>query len=131
MHVDVDLDLAFGGSAKDAAQCEVIQRAFRAAASVRRGSDKLRVGIADRDGFLLATGVLHGYSQAAMFAELLRRLGYNELLPRNARSLFECDLALVESAGTAGQPASALPQQMLDVDSSLAPASDTKPTDPP
>jgi hypothetical protein len=73
--------------------------------------------------------VLHGYSQATMFAELLRRLGYNELLPRTAKSLFDCDLAFVAAAGTTAEPVPALPQQILDVDGVLTPTPDKPPDD--
>jgi len=52
----------------------LVARAYEMARNVTsRCQEGLRVGIVDRAGMISAEGVLRGYSQATVFAELLRR----------------------------------------------------------
>jgi hypothetical protein len=96
----------------------LVARAYDMARGVTcRSSESLRVGIVDRSGAMTAEGVLRGYSQATVFAELLRKVGYQELLPRTAQRMCECHVAFL-APGTAGEamPQSILPQGVLDLD---------------
>ena len=96
----------------------LVARAYDMARGVTcRSSEALRVGIVDRSGAMSAEGVLRGYSQATVFAELLRKIGYQELLPRTAQRICECHVAFVapHSVGEA-LPQSILPQSVLDLD---------------
>ena len=82
-----------------------------------RCTEALRVGIVDRTGTMVAEGVLRGYTQASVFGEMLRKMGYQELLPRTAQRICECHVAYMAppSADDArAQPL--LPQTVLDVD---------------
>jgi hypothetical protein len=94
----------------------LVQRAYDVARSVRSQSGPLDVGIVNGSGVLLARGVLKGYSQVSMFAELVRRAGFQELLPRTAQRLCRCDVAFLETIDgeVAMQPV--LSQDILDVD---------------
>lgn len=96
----------------------LVARAFEMARNVTSHSrDLLRVGIVDRAGIMSAEGVLRGYGQASVFAELLRKIGYQEMLPRTAQRLCECHVAFVAPAARHGAaPQSVLPQTVLDVD---------------
>lgn len=96
------------------AQVAQLRRAFDIARGIRGSSTQLEIAVLDRSGILVATGKLLGYSQAAMFAEMMRRLGYDELLPRTAERLCKCSLAFME-AHDAGCD-SVLPQHILDLD---------------
>lgn len=96
----------------------MVARAYEMARKViSRSAEGLRVGIVDRGGVLTAEGVLRGYSQASVFAELLRKVGYQELLPRTAQRICECHVAFIAppSAGEAS-PQPNLPQAVLDSD---------------
>jgi hypothetical protein len=96
----------------------LVARAYDMARGVTcRSSEALRVGIVDRSGTMTAEGVLRGYSQATVFAELLRKVGYQELLPRTAQRMCECHVAFL-APGSAGEamPQSILPQGVLDLD---------------
>jgi hypothetical protein len=82
-----------------------------------RCTEALRVGIVDRTGTMVAEGVLRGYTQASVFGEMLRKMGYQELLPRTAQRICECHVAYM--APTSVEDARAqplLPQTVLDVD---------------
>lgn len=96
----------------------LVARAYEMARQVMsRSSEGLRVGIVDKTGMLSAEGVLRGYSQASVFAELLRKVGYQELLPRTAQRICECHVAFIAPASAAEavqQPS--LPQNVLDSD---------------
>lgn len=96
----------------------LVARAHEVARSVRcRSSEVLRVGIVNSAGVIGAEAVLRGYSQASVFAELMRKIGYQELLPRTAQRLCECHAAFVAPA-TQGEarPQPVLPQAVLDFD---------------
>jgi hypothetical protein len=96
----------------------LVARAYDMARGVTcRSAEALRVGIVDRTGTMNAEGVLRGYSQASVFAELLRKIGYQELLPRTAQRICECHVAFV-APGSVGEamPQSILPQSVLDLD---------------
>jgi hypothetical protein len=96
----------------------LVSRAYEMARAVTcRSAEALRVGIVDRSGTMTAEGVMRGYSQATVFAELLRKIGYQELLPRTAQRICECHVAFVapHSMGDA-MPQSILPQAVLDLD---------------
>ena len=94
-------------------------RAHEVARSVRCRSERgaARVGIVNSAGVIGAEAVLRGYSQASVFAELMRKIGYQELLPRTAQRLCECHAAFVAPA-TQGEarPQPVLPQAVLDFD---------------
>jgi hypothetical protein len=96
----------------------LVSRAYDMARGVTcRSAEALRVGIVDRAGAMSAEGVLRGYSQATVFAELLRKIGYQELLPRTAQRMCECHVAFVAPASIAEAiPQSILPQSVLDLD---------------
>ena len=96
----------------------LVSRAYEMARKVMsRSAEGLRVGIVDRTGTLTAEGVLRGYSQASVFAELLRKVGYQEMLPRTAQRMCECHVAFLapNSTGEAA-PQPQLPQAVLDSD---------------
>ena len=96
----------------------LVARAYDMARGVTcRSAEALRVGIVDSSGAMAANAVLRGYSQASVFAELMRKIGYQELLPRTAQRICECHVAFVapRSAGDAN-PQSILPQSVLDMD---------------
>ncbi|MDB5858991.1 MAG: hypothetical protein JWQ76_2680 [Ramlibacter sp.] len=96
----------------------LVARAYDMARGVTcRSAEALRVGIVDPSGAVTANGVLRGYSQATVFAELMRKIGYQELLPRTAQRICECHVAFV-APRTAGEanPQSILPQTVLDLD---------------
>lgn len=96
----------------------MVARAYEMARNVTcRSSEVLRFGIVDCDGVISAEGELHGYSQAAVFGELLRKVGYEEMLPRTAQRVCECHIGFIAppSRDHAGaQPP--LPQDVLDID---------------
>ena len=96
----------------------LVARAYDMARGVTcRSSEAMRVGIVDRNGTMTAEGVLRGYSQATVFAELLRKVGYQELLPRTAQRMCECHVAFVAPGSSAeAMPQSILPQSVLDMD---------------
>jgi hypothetical protein len=96
----------------------LVARAYEMARSVTsRCSEGLRVGIVDRAGIMSAEGVLRGYSQATVFAELLRKIGYQELLPRTAQRLCECHVAFIAPPSQqVARPQPILPQAVLDAD---------------
>ena len=74
----------------------LVARAYEMARGVTcRSSETLRVGIVDSSGAIAANAVLRGYSQAGVFAELMRKIGYQELLPRTAQRICECHVAFV------------------------------------
>lgn len=82
-----------------------------------RCKEGLRVGIVDRSGAMVAEGVLRGYTQASVFGEMLRKMGYQELLPRTAQRICECHVAFIAPPSpeeARAQPL--LPQSVLDVD---------------
>lgn len=82
-----------------------------------RCSEALRVGIVDRTGTMVAEGTLRGYTQASVFGEMLRKMGYQELLPRTAQRICECHVAYMAPPSkeeARAQPL--LPQTVLDVD---------------
>jgi hypothetical protein len=82
-----------------------------------RCAEGLRVGIVDRTGTMVAEGVLRGYTQASVFGEMLRKMGYQELLPRTAQRICECHVAYMAPPSldeARAQPL--LPQTVLDVD---------------
>ena len=96
----------------------LVARAYEMARGVTcRSSETLKVGIVDRYGAITAEGMLRGYSQATVFAELLRKVGYQELLPRTAQRMCECHVAFL-APGTSAEamPQSILPQGVLDLD---------------
>ena len=96
----------------------LVARAFDMARGVTcRSSEALRVGIVDSAGNLAANAVLRGYSQATVFAELMRKIGYQEMLPRTAQRMCECHVAFLAPRSTAeATPQSILPQAVLDLD---------------
>jgi hypothetical protein len=94
----------------------LIRRAYDVARSLRGNSEDLQVGIVDPTGVLLATGVLKGYRQAAMMAEMLRRVGFQELLPRTAQKLCDCDMGFVGPADGVAEAQPVLSQEILDVE---------------
>jgi len=96
----------------------LVARAYEMARAVTcRSSEALRVGIVDRSGAMTAEGVMRGYSQATVFAELLRKIGYQELLPRTAQRICECHVAFVAPhSASEALPQSILPQAVLDLD---------------
>lgn len=82
-----------------------------------RCTEALRVGIVDRTGMMVAEGVLRGYTQASVFGEMLRKMGYQELLPRTAQRICECHVAYMAPLSTDdARPQPLLPQAVLDVD---------------
>ena len=96
----------------------LVARAYEVARNVTcRSQEALRVGIVDRAGIMNAEGVLRGYSQAGVFAELLRKIGYQEMLPRTAQRMCECHVAFVAPPTLEDAvPQPVLPQSVLDVD---------------
>ena len=96
----------------------LVARAYDMARNVTsRSSEALRVGIVDRAGTMSAEGVLRGYSQAAVFAELLRKIGYQEMLPRTAQRVCECHIGFIAPPSLEqATPQSTLPQAILDID---------------
>ena len=96
----------------------LVARAYDMARGVTcRSSEALRVGIVDSSGAMAANAVLRGYSQASVFAELMRKIGYQELLPRTAQRLCECHVAFVAPrSASEALPQSILPQGVLDMD---------------
>lgn len=96
----------------------LVSRAYEMARKVMsRSSEALRVGIVDGTGTLTAEGVLRGYSQASVFAELLRKVGYQELLPRTAQRICECHVAFIAPKSMPeATPQPNLPQTILDSD---------------
>lgn len=96
----------------------LVIRAYEVARNVTcRSGDALRVGILDCAGGMAAEAVLRGYSQATVFAELLRKIGYQELLPRTAQRIAECHVAFMAPVSEAqARPQPILPQSVLDVD---------------
>jgi hypothetical protein len=96
----------------------LVARAYEMARNVTcRSSEPLRVGIVDRHGAMGAEGVLRGYSQAAVFGELLRKIGYQEMLPRTAQRMCECHVAFVAPPSLEqATPQPLLPQAILDID---------------
>jgi hypothetical protein len=96
----------------------LVARAYDMARNVTsRSSEPLRVGIVDRAGTMCAEGVLRGYSQAAVFAELLRKIGYQEMLPRTAQRMCECHVGFIAPPSQEqAAPQSTLPQAILDID---------------
>ena len=97
----------------------LVSRAYEMARKVMsRSSEALRVGIVDKTGTLTAEGVLRGYSQASVFAELLRKVGYQELLPRTAQRVCECHVGFIApNSLPQATPQPNLPQAILDTDS--------------
>jgi hypothetical protein len=96
----------------------LVLRAYEAARGVNsRCSEALRVGILHRSGVMAAEAVVRGYSQATVFAELLRKIGYEELLPRTAQRIAECHVAFMAPASELqARPQPILPQSVLDAD---------------
>jgi hypothetical protein len=96
----------------------LVARAYEMARNVTcRSAEVLRFGIVDRHGVISAEGVLRGYSQAAVFGELLRKIGYQEMLPRTAQRMCECHVGFMAPPSleqATAQPT--LPQAVLDVD---------------
>jgi hypothetical protein len=96
-------------------QYSQVLRAFEVARSLGNKSDRLDVAVLDRSGRLLVQDTLDSYKQVAMFAELMRRLGFHELLPRTAQRVCECTVAFV--ASDTDECLSVLPQEIFDLDS--------------
>ena len=65
----------------------------------REGKD-LRVQVLDRNGYVLASGVLAGFDQAAFLVDLLRTVGTFDVVPAALAIQRGCDMLLREAYST-------------------------------